>query len=987
MTTNENMVRFPTKVKSKFKALSTARVVFLVVAAAAPLASMIGNMPLALGESAGIGMPAAFLLTLAILLCFAAGYTAMSREIVSTGAFYTYIGKGLGKPAAIVAAYCAILAYGSYTIGIAAAFGYFATVLFAQIGLTVPWIPCALAGIVLTGVMGYRSLDLSAKVLAFLMVAEFGILAIFDVLALRQHGLSALPTQVWHPTSYWRLDFGAVLPFALTSFVGFESAALYGEETKTPEKSIPRATLISLASIGIFYLVTVWIMIGAIGTPGLQTFARAQGGNLLLTLAGDAGGNALVTAMGGFFVTSILATFLALHNASSRYFFALARDALLPAPLARFHAVHHSPHIGSLTMTALELVVVLGLGLAGVNPYLGIASAAIGLGTIGIVAMQIGCATAVPFFYRNKPAASLWLTKILPLIGAAGLAICLILTLINYPNLTASTNTFINLLPASLAILAVAALGYALILRRRRPDLYAKVASARRRLVKHRTAPYVESYKNRYCIIGAGPAGLIMARALAHEGIPYDQFERHTDVGGIWDKANPGSPIYESAHFISSKWVSYFYGFPMPDHYPDYPSHRQILDYIRAFARAYNLYPNITFNTEVLRAEPKEGAWAVTLSSGETRHYAGIIAVPGVTWHANSPTWPGQENFAHTIKHTVNYSDSAELAGKRVLVVGCGNSGADIACDAARTADAAFISLRRGYRFIPKHLFGIPTDVLFTGDVPPPPGVSLAGDTNQLLDAVNGDLTRLGLPKPDHDALASHPIMNVEILNRLAHGDLIAKPDIKNFTRDTVVFTDGTAEKIDLVLLATGYDYRIPFIDSALFEWHQGRPQLYLGLIHRDVEGLYVLGFIEFADAGYRRFDDMAQIIIADIHARETGIHQDVLNKKRKTDFPDLRGGKTYVDSPRHANYVHSETYREVLASLREKLGWPDLTDHSFDGMRNDIEIMTHAPRHAPPHVMAGRRPQGSIAHFADAKARSVDQAVHASPTTTSPHP
>ncbi len=951
MASKSDLVQFPSSTKSTFKALTTARVVFLVVAAAAPLASMIGNMPLAFAQADGVGMPLAFLVTMAVLLCFAAGYTAMSREIVSTGAFYTYIGQGLGKIPAIAAAYCAVLAYGSYTVGIGAAFGYFMTLLLGQVGVTVPWIPCAFGGIVLIGVMGYRSLDLSAKLLAFLMIAEFGVLAAFDVLALLHHGVAALPLRVWHIGSFWRLDFGGVLPFAVTSFIGFESAALYGEETTDPERSIPRATLISLVSIGVFYLITVWIMIGSAGIPDLQQLARAQGGNLLLTLAGQVGGSGLVTAMGAFFVTSVLATFLALHNASSRYVFALARDGLLPAPLARFHPVHHSPHSGSLLMTGVELVLVLGLGLVGISPYTGIAIAAIGLGTIGIVVMQIGCALAVPFFYRKKPGAGLWFTKILPALGALGLSVFLVLMLVNYQALTGSSSRLIALLPASLLVLAGFSVIYAVILRRRRPDLYARVASAQRRVVTARAAVKVANYQRRYCVVGAGPAGLIMARALRREGIPYDQFERHSDVGGIWDPANAGSPIYDSAHFISSKFLSYFYGFPMPADYPDYPSHRQILAYVRDFARAFGLYDPITFNTEVVRAEPVAGGagaqgWEVTLSTGETRHYAGVIAVPGVTWHANAPHWPGMEEFAHPIRHTVSYRESAELKGRRVLVVGCGNSGADIACDAARSADAAFISLRRGYRFVPKHMFGIPTDVLFSGTVMPPRGVAISGDVNEILDTLNGDLTRLGLPKPDHDALASHPIMNTEILNRLAHGDIIAKPDIARFTRDTVIFTDGSEAEIDLVLLATGYDYRLPFIDPALFEWHQGRPQLYLGMVHRTLDSLYVLGFVEFADAGYRRFDDMAQYIVADIHAHETGIHRERLQRRRENDFPDLRGGKTYVDSPRHANYVHSETYRNVLAERLRDLGWPDLTDQSFDNLR----------QHRAPQPVASRK-------------------------------
>jgi amino acid transporter len=497
MENRDDLIRLPSADKARFRALTTARVVLLVVAAAAPLASVIGNMPLALGLPAGIGMPATFLAVTAVLLCFAAGYAAMSREIVSTGAFYTYIGKGLGKPAAIVAAYCAILAYGSYTIGLAAAFGYFASLLFAQIGLTVPWIPCALVAIGLIGITGYRSLDLSAKVLAFLMVAEFGILAVFDICALMTKGAAeVLPLTVWHASSYWRLDIGAVIPFVITSFIGFESAALYGEETANPHKSIPRATMISLLTIGIFYLVTVWIIIGAVGTADIQLVARAQGGNLLLTLAEQLGGGALMSLMGAFFVTSVLATFLALHNATSRYLFALGRDALLPSPLARFHPIHHSPHIGSLCMTALELLMVLGLGLIGVNPYLGIASAAIGLGTIGIIAMQMACALAVPFYYRKSKAVPFFTTKLLPFLGFVGLAVCLVLTLANYGELTGSDNALINHLPASLVVLLVASLIYAEFLRRKRPTLYAKVASARHRIVTDRTAASVAQYSD-----------------------------------------------------------------------------------------------------------------------------------------------------------------------------------------------------------------------------------------------------------------------------------------------------------------------------------------------------------------------------------------------------------------------------------------------------------------------------------------------------------
>jgi len=350
------MVRFPGQPSANYRRLTTAKVVFLVVAAAAPLAAMVGNMPLALGMPGGLGMPAAFLIVGLILLCFAAGYSAMSREVVSTGAFYTYIGKGLGKPAGVVAAYCAVLAYASITIGLAAGFGYFTALLFGQLGLTMSWMPCALAGILLISVMGYRSLDFSAKILAFFMAAEFAILASFDAAVLLKQGFAALPLSVWRPESFWHLSLGSVLPFAIISFTGFESAALYGEETADPRKSIPAATLASLIVIALFYLFTVWVVIGAVGTAQMRSEAATQGGNLLFTLTGQYGGPVLTDLTGAFFVISVLASFLALHNGSARYLFALGRDSLLPATLARFHPQFHSPHIASMVMTAAALL-------------------------------------------------------------------------------------------------------------------------------------------------------------------------------------------------------------------------------------------------------------------------------------------------------------------------------------------------------------------------------------------------------------------------------------------------------------------------------------------------------------------------------------------------------------------------------------------------------------------------------------------------------
>ena len=235
------------------------------------------------------------------------------------------------------------------------------------------------------------------------------------------------------------------------------------------------------------------------------------------------------------------------------------------------------------------------------------------------------------------------------------------------------------------------------------------------------------AFDGRYCIVGAGPCGLLAARAFTLAGIPYDQFERHRDVGGIWDIDNPGTSMYQSAHFISSKFTSNFFGAPMPDHYPDYPDHRQILDYIRDFARRFGLRDKVTFGVEVLRATPigadAAGGWRVELSSGESRVYKGLVVANGVTWTPSLPALSGPGGVRGRGATCGDLPRSpAEFAGRRVLMVGGGNSGVDIACDAARAADAAFISLRRGYHFVPKHIFGVPTDVFLSR-----PGASAQG--------------------------------------------------------------------------------------------------------------------------------------------------------------------------------------------------------------------------------------------------------------------
>ncbi|MET1029012.1 MAG: NAD(P)-binding domain-containing protein [Dongiaceae bacterium] len=449
----------------------------------------------------------------------------------------------------------------------------------------------------------------------------------------------------------------------------------------------------------------------------------------------------------------------------------------------------------------------------------------------------------------------------------------------------------------------------------------------------------------RVCIVGGGPAGLSLARSLKALAIPFDAYERHSDLGGLWDSENPGTPVYRSAHFISSKTKSQFHDFPMPAEYPDFPSARQILSYIRAFAKAYDLYPHFNLGTEVKSAHLVDGAWDVTLATGEIHRYAALICATGTNWHPSLPQYPG--TFTGEMRHSASYDGMEEFAGKRVLVIGGGNSGCDIACDAAQAADSAFISLRRGYHFIPKRIFGMPADV-FGSSGPQLPMRLEQAIFGVMLRLLTGDLTKLGLPKPDHRLFESHPILNDQLLHHLAHGNIKAKPDVERFDGRAVLFKDGTREEIDLVLCATGYDWKIPYVDPGLFQWSGTRPNLFLNIFNRETPSLYALGFIETNGGLYGLLDETADIVARAILARGAGGREaQALDRLVAASSGDLSGGINFIKSARHQNYVDIHAYQKALKRLRRRLGWPDLTLDRFTSLRA-APRQKHAKLRAP---------------------------------------
>ncbi|MFE9324231.1 flavin-containing monooxygenase [Nocardia sp. NPDC052278] len=420
------------------------------------------------------------------------------------------------------------------------------------------------------------------------------------------------------------------------------------------------------------------------------------------------------------------------------------------------------------------------------------------------------------------------------------------------------------------------------------------------------------------CIIGAGPAGLAVARALRERNIDYTHLERHTDVGGLWDIENPGGPMYETAHFISSKTVSGFSGYPMPEAYPDYPGHRQILAYLQSFADAYGLSERIEFGVEVADVHRDGDNWVVVRADGSSTRHDAVIVCTGSQWFPNLPELPG--SFTGEVRHSSSYRSPSEFVGKRVLVVGGGNSGCDIACDAARNADYTAISLRRGYWFIPKHVFGVPSDV-FGGKGSFLPKRLERAILQPILRLFNGDPTRIGLQKPDHKLFETHPVINSMLLHHLQHGDLVARPGIESTDGRTVRFTDGGSDEFDLVLFATGYRHRIPVAQQ--YFGNEQHPDLYLNCFSREHPGLFGVGFIETNSGAYQLFDQQAHMIAGFLDDRgHNPARAEAFAQRISTDRPDLSNGLRFDASPRHTGYVDADAYVRFIRKLARTCGW-----------------------------------------------------------------
>lgn len=430
-----------------------------------------------------------------------------------------------------------------------------------------------------------------------------------------------------------------------------------------------------------------------------------------------------------------------------------------------------------------------------------------------------------------------------------------------------------------------------------------------------------------FAIIGAGPAGLCVAKTFRQQGLTVEIFEREDDVGGNWYFGRPASSVCHSTHMISSKRMSQFADFPMPKEYPPYPNHRQALAYLRDYARHFGLYDVTRFQTSVERVEsaaPANGAagrWRVRFAGGEEREFAGVVIASG---HHHDPLWPEfQGEFSGGIIHAKDYKTPEQIRGKRVLVIGGGNSGCDLAVEAAAHGAASFLSLRRGYHFLPKFLFGGPLDAggeLFQRWHVP---VWLQQRiTAWLVSIAVGRPERYGLPKPAHRLFETHPIVNSQLLYAVGHGHVQVRPAVESLAGSKVRFTDGREDEIDVIVCATGYQTTFPFLDSSLVLTDDGSPRLFLNAFHPEHDRLFVAGLIQPNGAIWPLVDWQARLMAAFLRAQSNDIKKaDWFRGLKSRGHDDLGGGLHYDHSPRHRLEVEFFAYRERLKKLVKKFG------------------------------------------------------------------
>jgi hypothetical protein len=347
------------------------------------------------------------------------------------------------------------------------------------------------------------------------------------------------------------------------------------------------------------------------------------------------------------------------------------------------------------------------------------------------------------------------------------------------------------------------------------------------------------------CIVGAGPSGIAAAKALFQKGIAFDQFERRSRVGGLWAVADGDMQAsYPSLECNTSKRRTEFSDFPMPRAYPPYPHNRQMAAYFDAYVDHFGFRHRIAFGTSVEHAARRDdGGWAVRLSSGETRTYAGLVVANG---HHRDPRWPDPPfpgSFSGRQMHAHEYAGPATFEGAHVVVVGMGNSAMDIAAELSSVASNVYLASRRGAHIVPKFAFGLPIDTFNTA-LPLPWAVKRAF-FSLIVRGTIGRPQDVGLPAPDHRLGEAHPTVSQRITELVRSGVVVPKPNITSFEGDSIRFGDGSEARADTVVYCTGYNVTFPFLDDDVISTPGNRVDLFHQVFPPDVANLAFIGLVQ----------------------------------------------------------------------------------------------------------------------------------------------
>ncbi|MFF5624859.1 MULTISPECIES: APC family permease [unclassified Microbacterium] len=446
--------------------LGTGSIVFMVIAAAAPLTVIGGNAPIAIGLGNGIGAPVGFVIATVVLLLFSVGFVKMTPHVKEAGAFFSYVTKGIDGRTGLGTAFVSLLAYTAIQVGIYGYLGWAVDDLVQHFGgPAIPWGVYSLAAVALVAVLGYRHIDLSAKVLGIALVLEIGVVIVLDTVIFATGGAEGIVWDTFDPANAFAPGLSVAVLFALTGFIGFEATAVFRDEARDPERTIPRATYLAVIIIGVFYCLSCWAMVvggGRQGIVDLATATLAGEANMLTDMTGRYLGWLVQDIVQVLLVTSLFACVLSFHNVIARYQFALSRKGVLPARWGTVHPRHHSPAVSSLVQTVTATVIMVAFIIGGVEPLVGVFGSMAGVATVGMVLLMLMTSIAVLVFFRRHPSlreGHVVTTVLVPAAAVIGLIAAGWVVLSNFTLVTGGSvglSVFLACLPPAVFLLGVA---------------------------------------------------------------------------------------------------------------------------------------------------------------------------------------------------------------------------------------------------------------------------------------------------------------------------------------------------------------------------------------------------------------------------------------------------------------------------------------------------------------------------------------------------